>query len=108
MLKSGCKAEESKLRTAERLTNLIAVLCVIGWRVFWLTMVNRTNPRTSAKSVFTDRELKILNHLAGDARQPAKTSIAHYLNIVAKLGATSLARPMPHQATWFSGEASRG
>ena len=86
VLKSGRKAEESKLRTAERLTNLIAVLCLIGWRVFWLTMVNRTNPRTAATSVFTNRELTILNHLAGDARQPAKTSIAHYLNIVAKLG----------------------
>ncbi len=86
VLKSGCKAEESKLRTAERLTNLIAVLCVIGWRVFWLTMVNRTNPRTTATSVFTDREITILNHLAGDVRQPAKTTIAHYLTIVAKLG----------------------
>ena len=53
VLKSGCKAEESKLRTAERLTNLIAVLCVIGWRVFWLTMVNRTNPQTFADFVFT-------------------------------------------------------
>jgi hypothetical protein len=49
-------------------------------------MVNRTNPRTAATSVFTNRELTILNHLAGDARQSAKTSIAHYLNIVAKLG----------------------
>jgi Transposase DNA-binding/Transposase DDE domain len=86
VLKSGCKAEESRLRTAARITNLIAVLCIIGWRVFWLTMVNRTNPRTSAKSVFTDRELKILNHLVADARKPAKTTIAHYLNIVAKLG----------------------
>ncbi len=32
VLKSGCRAEQSKLRTAERLTNLLAVLCVVGWR----------------------------------------------------------------------------
>ena len=32
VLKSGCRAEQSKLRTAERLTNLLAVLCVVAWR----------------------------------------------------------------------------
>ncbi|WP_244486437.1 MULTISPECIES: hypothetical protein [Bradyrhizobium] len=30
ILKSGCKAEDSKLRTAERLVNLIAVFCIVG------------------------------------------------------------------------------
>lgn len=33
-LKSGCKAEESKLRTAERLVNLVAVLFILSWRNF--------------------------------------------------------------------------
>lgn len=28
ILNSGCKAEESRLRTADRLTNLIAVFCI--------------------------------------------------------------------------------
>jgi hypothetical protein len=32
--KSGCRAENSKLRTAERLVNLIAVFCIVSWRVF--------------------------------------------------------------------------
>jgi hypothetical protein len=44
ILKSGCKAEESKLRTADRLTNLIAVFCILSWRVFCMTMINRTTP----------------------------------------------------------------
>jgi hypothetical protein len=34
VLKSGCRAERAGLRTAERLTNLRAVLCVVAWRVF--------------------------------------------------------------------------
>jgi hypothetical protein len=34
VLKSGCQAEQARLRTAERLTNLLAVLCVVAWRVF--------------------------------------------------------------------------
>ncbi|MCC8951880.1 IS4 family transposase, partial [Bradyrhizobium sp. Arg62] len=44
IFKSGCKAEDSKLRTAERLVNLIAVLCIVSWRVFWMTMLNRSSP----------------------------------------------------------------
>lgn len=33
IMKSGCKAEESKLRTAERLVNLIATFCIMSWRL---------------------------------------------------------------------------
>ena len=35
-LKSGCKAEESKPRTAERIVNLLAAFCILSWRNFWL------------------------------------------------------------------------
>ena len=42
ILKSGCKAEELKLRTAQRLTNLISLFCILSWRVFWITMLNRS------------------------------------------------------------------
>jgi hypothetical protein len=38
ILKSGCKAEASKL--AERIVNLIAVFCILSWRIFWMTMMN--------------------------------------------------------------------
>jgi hypothetical protein len=86
VLKSGCRAEDAKLRTAERLTNLIAVLCIVAWRLFWLTMVNRTNPKTSVDTVFTDTEIAILNHLSGDPEQTPPRNIAHYLLAVAKLG----------------------
>jgi hypothetical protein len=33
ILKSGCKAEESRLRSADRLANLISVFCILGWRI---------------------------------------------------------------------------
>jgi hypothetical protein len=50
ILKSGCKAEESKLRTAQRLTNLISLLWILSWRVFWMTMLNRVRPTRAANS----------------------------------------------------------
>jgi hypothetical protein len=86
VLKSGCQAEQSKLRTADRLTNLIAVFCIIAWRVFWLTMLHRTNPNAPATTVFVDTEIAILNQLAGETRQPAPQNLAHYVLTVAKLG----------------------
>jgi hypothetical protein len=85
VLKSGCRAEDAKLRTAERLTNLIALFCIIAWRVFWLTMVNRTNPRASADAVFTETELKVLNYLSGN-QKPATHNLGHCILAVAKLG----------------------
>ncbi|RXG84630.1 hypothetical protein EAS62_39605 [Bradyrhizobium zhanjiangense] len=33
ILKSDCKADESKLRTAQRLTNLISLFCILSWRL---------------------------------------------------------------------------
>ena len=86
VLKSGCRAEDVRLRTAERLTNLIAVFCIIAWRVFWLTMLHRTSPRTPAESVFTNTEIAIINRLTDRQERTAPKSLAHYLLAVAKLG----------------------
>jgi len=52
ILKSGCRAEDSKLRTAERLANLLSIFCFLAWRVFWLTMVQRTAEEQDPYSAF--------------------------------------------------------
>ncbi len=41
VLKSGLKVEESKLRTADRLSRLISMSCILAWRIHWLTFLNR-------------------------------------------------------------------
>jgi hypothetical protein len=88
ILKSGCKAEESRLRTAERLTNLIAVFCILSWRIFWLTMMNRSVPDASPKLAFTALEIHLLEQLAKGKRpqRPTRKSISLYLTKIAKLG----------------------
>ena len=86
VLKSGCQAERSGLRTAERLTNLLAVLCIVGWRVFWLTMTSRASPEAPAEVALTKAEVKILDRLAGEADPPARPTVSHYLVAIAKLG----------------------
>jgi hypothetical protein len=86
VLKSGCRAERARLRTAERLTNLLAVLCVVAWRVFWLTMTSRATPEAPAGIALTDGELEILDRLTGANDPPANPTVSHYLVAVAKLG----------------------
>jgi hypothetical protein len=63
ILKSGCKAEHSRLRTAERLVNILAIFCIIGWRIFWLTMLNRSTCRAAPLLAFTPLEIDLLDRL---------------------------------------------
>jgi Transposase DNA-binding len=86
VLKSGCQAERAKLRTAERLTNLLAVLCVVGWRVFWLTMTSRATQDAAPEIAFTPGEIAVLDRIAGRPPEPAQRTVAHYLAEVANLG----------------------
>jgi hypothetical protein len=88
ILKSGCRAEDARLRTASRLTNLLAVFCILSWRVFWLTMTNRIDPEADPELVFTDMELRILDRLVknNSATQPRKYMLSHYLTKLAQLG----------------------
>ncbi|NEU97889.1 IS4 family transposase [Bradyrhizobium uaiense] len=88
ILKSGCKAEDSKLRTAERLANLMAVFCILSWRVLWLTMLNRIAPDASPKLALTDTEIALLDQLISGAghRQCRPGTLAFYLTKLARLG----------------------
>ncbi len=91
VLKSGCQAEQAKLRTAERLTNLLAVLCVVGWRVFWLTMVTRATPDDPPETALTAAEIEVLDRmLTNSAPTPdtptPKRTVSHYLVAIAELG----------------------
>ena len=88
IVKSGCKAEESKLRTADRLVNLIAVLCILSWRIFWMTMLNRSTSNAPTSIAFTDTECQLLDHLVPDRpkTRSAKKSLSSYIIKVARLG----------------------
>jgi transposase-like protein/DDE family transposase len=88
ILKSGCKVEESRLRTADRLVNLIAVFCILSWRIFWMTMLNRSSQTLPPDFVFSDVERQLLDHFVPDrpTSQPTNKSLSSYITKVAKLG----------------------
>lgn len=88
ILKSGCRAEQARLRTAERPVRLLAVFCILSWRVFWLTMLNRVKPDLQASLVLTELETSILDRLIPDPTAhslPAGT-LSRYLIKIARLG----------------------
>jgi hypothetical protein len=87
ILKSGCKIEESKLRTADRLVNLIAVCCILSWRIFWMTMINRSNPQAPPTTALTDLEVRLLDHVVADqTNTPPPGTLSRYLIKIARLG----------------------
>lgn len=88
ILKSGCKAEESKLRTAERLVNLISSFCILAWRIFWMTMINHSSPEEPPTTALANVEIQLLDRLIQDKiTQPQSTpSLSTYIVKLARLG----------------------
>ena len=96
VLKSGCREEDSKLRSAERLANLIAILCIVAWRVLWLTMVNRCSPTLPVQLVFTETEIHLLDHLIPMNDGSHGKTVGAYLTRLARLsGYLNRARDAP-------------
>ena len=67
---------------------LIAVLCILSWRVFWLTMINRAAPRAGPGLALTKVEIALLDRLVPDQAQapPRAKTLSAYLIKVARLG----------------------
>jgi len=60
IIKSGCRVEDCLLQTAQRLQNYIALMCVVAWRLHWLTYINRTEPDLPCTHILTTVEWQAL------------------------------------------------
>ncbi len=60
VLKSGFKVEDCRLATAERLIRYLAVMSVVAWRLFMITLIARTAPDTPCTEFLSDPEWKVL------------------------------------------------
>jgi hypothetical protein len=81
------QGEESQLRTASRLTNLIAIFCILAWRVFWLTEINRSAPEASPEMALTTTEVTLLDQLVQDTACTAQAPpLSRCLIKLAQLG----------------------
>ena len=85
-LKTGCKIEDVRLTTADRLANYIALCCVVAWRVSWLTILARHKQPSAPDVVFTKTERLVLEKAVPLRYQNAPRDINLYLIIIARLG----------------------
>lgn len=85
-LKTGCRIQELRLATADRLANCIALCCVVAWRVTWLAMLSRETPEADPAAVFTEDERYLLDQATPDRKRKAPRDLEVYIRAVARLG----------------------
>jgi len=88
ILKSGCKIEECRLETYERLKKFIRLKSIIAFRLFWLTLINRVEPEASSDQILEDHEWQALSCYITKTRQPPEKppSVREAVRMIAKLG----------------------
>jgi hypothetical protein len=88
VMKSGCRAEDAKLQTAERLVKLLALITVVSWRIFWITMSARAQPLAKPETVLTPAEIETLDRIDAARSRPRimRRTVATYLLQIAMLG----------------------
>jgi len=61
VLKSGLQVEECRLSTSERLIRYLAVMSIVAWRIYWVTLIARVSPDASCQIFLSEFEWKILS-----------------------------------------------
>lgn len=88
VLKSGCKVEDCRLGTADRLIRYLTLSSIVAWRLYWLTHINRQYPQAPCTVVLMDHEWRALyatiQHTSLPPQQlPTVQQVVHW---IAQLG----------------------
>lgn len=59
-LKSGCRVEDCRLESYDKITNYIALNLVIAWRIHWMSLLNRFNGDQECTAFLSEIEWKAL------------------------------------------------
>jgi hypothetical protein len=88
VMKSACRAEETRLQTAERLVKFLALITVVSWRIFFVTMSARVKPDAPPDTVLTAAEINALDRIDAARAKPRlrRRALTDYLLQIAMLG----------------------
>ncbi len=88
VLKSGLKIEECRLGDANRLVKFIAVMSVVAWRLFMLTLIARTDPETPCDTLIDKQQWMPLYLEIHKNKKPPKKApkISSVIRWIAMLG----------------------
>jgi hypothetical protein len=88
VLKSGCRILDCRLQSADRLIRYVALMCVVAWRIFWMTNVTRINSEIRPAAVLTPEEMKSIRLYMAKKRKslgPQKTA-KDWIRALARIG----------------------
>jgi hypothetical protein len=60
VLKSGLRVEDCRLSTAQRLIRYLTVMSIIAYRIYFTTLIARTNPTLPCDMLLSENEWKVL------------------------------------------------
>ena len=83
-LKTGCAFEKRQLESFHALSNALAVFSIVAWRMLLARAVTRAYPDSSATSVLSRTQLRLVRHRLKLPKLPATAKEALYA--VARLG----------------------
>jgi len=88
IFKSGCKVEDCRLETIDRLYVYLALFGIIAWRIYWLTHINRTHPKADVSLVLSKIEQEALSLLSSqrDKKKTQIKTVRQAIIAIAKLG----------------------
>lgn len=91
VLKSGCRVERLQIDHVDRLSNAIALYCIVAWRLLALTHLARTQPEAPATVALSSEEITVLTA----ATQRPVSTISEAVTAIAILGGLEYYRNAP-------------
>jgi hypothetical protein len=70
MLKQGCRMEDLRVATPQRLEQCIAVYLIVAWRIHHITQAAREHPDGVCTDVFSEPEWQLISLLQTPQRPP--------------------------------------
>jgi Transposase DNA-binding/Transposase Tn5 dimerisation domain len=86
-LKTGCKIEDLRLESIDRLQPCIAMYMIVAWRVMFVTMLGRECGDMPADVLFADQEWRSTWQVVRKEPPPASPpSLSEFIKLLASLG----------------------
>jgi hypothetical protein len=87
VLKSGCRVEERRFESMDRLLTCLAIYLIVAWRTLYVCRLGRSCPEMSCEAVFEPAEWKSAWKVVRREDPPAAPpSLGVFVRIVAQLG----------------------
>jgi len=87
VLKSGCRVEERRFESMDRLLTCLAIYLIVAWRTLYVCRMGRSCPEMSCEAVFEPAEWKsVWKVVRREAPPAAPPALGVFVRMVAQLG----------------------